>query len=313
MAAKYDKKSIQMEKILIIFTIALFAIIVLTGCSQPPSNIAEESNNTKTGNIMETAPEQVGEITVEGAGRFEFEPDIVQTVRTDIFKKEHFSVFDILVHLNKQDKINMEYHFNESMNTYVIDSINGEPDWWYMAYYDGGWPENNVFRMDHYPYKDKMYIRIEKYDNTMLGQMYKVFQEEKKKKKLNSGKIIIPEVIINGPKTDVEFKDVEVTPHNLRKDIFREDTITAIDTILTLGDEEKLKYNLKWYESIGRAVVKSYWVEGLNKDIAFGRCGFVYESGDRDYEGFRGNHIHLPSDTRVLNSPEYLEYFWICL
>jgi hypothetical protein len=69
-----------------------------------------------------------------------------------------------------------------------------------------------------------------------------------------------------------------------------------------------------WYESIGSAgIVKSYWVEAIDDDRSFERCGFVYESGSRKFEGFIGNHIHLPSDTRVLNSPEYVKWFWICI
>ncbi len=87
-----------------------------------------------------------------------------------------------------------------------------------------------------------------------------------------------------------------------------------MDVILSLGDQGKIEYGLQWYESIGRAgIVKNYWVEKINDDEAHGRCGFVYESGDEDVRGFLGNHIHLPSDTRVLNSPEYVLYFWICI
>ncbi len=33
----------------------------------------------------------------------------------------------------------------------------------------------------------------------------------------------------------------------------------------------------------------------------------------RIVKGFRGNHIHLPSDTRIINSPEYVLYYWICI
>ena len=50
---------------------------------------------------------------------------MVETIRPDLFKSGHFSMFDILVHLNKQNQIDLEYHFDESMNTHIIDSING--------------------------------------------------------------------------------------------------------------------------------------------------------------------------------------------
>jgi hypothetical protein len=100
----------------------------------------------------------------------------------------------------------------------------------------------------------------------------------------------------------------------LRSDVFQEGVITAIDTILSLGDMGKLPYELKWYDSIGSAqIVRQYFVERIDKDRAYDRCGFVYESGPFKYRGFQGNHIHLPSDTRLINSPEYVEYFWICI
>ena len=60
-------------------------------------------------------------------------------------------------------------------------------------------------------------------------------------------------------------------------------------------------------------IVRSYWVSRINADQMHDRCGFVYEAGDLDYLFFRGNHIHIPSDFRPINSPQYVEYFWICI
>jgi len=121
------------------------------------------------------------------------------------------------------------------------------------------------------------------------------------------------EVSIRGPGTRLKLRDVEVLPHNLRKDIFQENVITAIDVVMSLGERGELSYDLKWYDTIGSAIVKQYFVQRINDDVSFRRCGFVYEAGSQAFGGFRGNHIHLPSDTRVLNSPEHLSYFWICI
>jgi len=52
-------------------------------------------------------------------------------------------------------------------------------------------------------------------------------------------------------------------------------------------------------------------VDGINEDEAHGTCGFVYEAGSEKLR--YGNHIHIPSDYRIINSPEYEEWFWICL
>jgi hypothetical protein len=261
-----------------------------------------------------TRPHRMGKVTV-GFETFEFDSnEITSTIRPDIFKPGYFSMFDVLLHIAEEGFVDLEYHFDEVMNTHVIDSLNGEPNWWYNTYYDGGWPENNYFRLDHYPWKDGATLIFQTFKPSHLERAYSYYREEAERKQANDGKIIVPRVIINGRKFQGEFLNVEVTPHNLRNDIFQEDTITALDVILSLGDQGKIEYSLQWYESIGTAgVVKNYWVEKINDDEAHGRCGFVYESGDEDVRGFLGNHIHLPSDTRVLNSPEYVLYFWICL
>ena len=73
-------------------------------------------------------------------------------------------------------------------------------------------------------------------------------------------------------------------------------------------------YDLDWFESIGSAkIVKDYFIVRINNDHSVGRCGFVYEEGSEKYDGFLGNHIHLPADIRVINSPEYEKWFWICI
>ena len=200
------------------------------------------------------------------------------------------------------------------MNTHVIDAIDGETGWWYRTYYSGGWPEQNVFRPDHYPWKQGTTLGFYKESNSKITEIYSVWKQEIQRKENNNGKIIIPEVVIRGNTFTRNFKDVEVTSHNLRNDVFQENIITAIDVILSLGDQGKITYELQWYDSIGTAnVVRSYWVEAIDSDVAVGRCGFVYEAGSQQYKGFTGNHIHLPSDTRILNSPDYVEFFWICV
>jgi len=124
--------------------------------------------------------------------------------------------------------------------------------------------------------------------------------------------VIIPEVIIRSPSQSLTFEDVRVEPHHLRNDLFKEGYITAIDVILSLGEDNKISYDLQWYESIGTAeIVKNYFVERINQDQARGRCGFVYEAGSHQFRGFRGNHIHIPSDIRgMLPCPSYESLKW---
>ncbi len=269
----------------------------------PPPEIQNE--NTKSTNR--------GTVTI-GSNTHSFTPNQVETVRPDIFNPGYFSVFDVLVHLHKQDKINLQYHFDQSKNANIIDEINGETNWWYQIYYSGGWPERNVFRPDHYPWKDQTTLNFYQETPSKISSIYKVWEDEVTKRNRNNQELIIPQVKIRSKTFTLTFENVKVLPHNLRHDVFKEDTITAMDVILSLGDQEEISYELQYYESIGTAgLVKSYWVEAINQDAASGRAGFVYETGSTQFRYSSGNHIHLPSDTRVLNSPEYVEYFWISI
>jgi hypothetical protein len=167
--------------------------------------------------------------------------------------------------------------------------------------------------MDHYPYKDKMTIKIERIDSSRLERIYDTFRDEMLRKERSGGKIIVPKVIIDGKSFRDTFYDVEVTAHNLRNNTLQEGVITAIDVIMSLGDAGKITYDVKWYTTIGTAEVKNYFVDKINGDRTQGRCGFVYEEGSNEFDGFSGNHIHIPPDIRVLNSPDYVEFFWICV
>jgi hypothetical protein len=276
------------------------------------NNPDENIDDFKKDNIK-TKPKYSGMINISGIGEFDFDPRKVKSVRGDIFKPGYFSIFDVLVHLDNNKLINLKYHFAESMNTYLIDSINGKENWWYYAYYDGGWRERNAFRMDHYPYKDNTTIIVFQEYEEEIEDIYEVFTQEITRKAVAGGRVIIPNVKITGETIKLNFKNVEVTAHNLRNDSFQDGVITAIDVIMSLGDQGKLDYELKWYESIGTAkTVKNYWVHRINGDEAYGKCGFVYEAGSNNFKYSR-NHIHIPSDSRIINSPEYEEWFWICL
>ncbi|MHA2471712.1 MAG: DUF4405 domain-containing protein [Promethearchaeota archaeon] len=253
------------------------------------------------------------EIHIAGFGTFKFNPEEIDTARPELFRNGHYSLFDILVDLDNRGEIEMDFYYNNELDTHVISSINGIEYWWYSAYYDGGWQEANVFRMDHYPYKPKMYIRLFRTISVKLQSIYSTFREEVQRLENNNRTIIIPVVGILGPSNGLRFLNVEVTAHNLRNDTFQNGVITAIDVIMSLGDAGLLTYKLNWYDTIGVAEVKNYYIDGINKDIANGKCGFVYEAGDSTYKGFLGNHIHIPSDYRIIVSPEYEEWFWICL
>jgi len=238
---------------------------------------------------------------------YNFDPNEIDSVRPDLFQNGLFSVFDILVQLNSTGEIILNYHFNVSMDTYVIDSINGDTGyWWYQIHYSGGSMEKNMVRMDHYPWKPGAVITLYHENESYIDDTNSVFEEEVARYAQNNNSIIVPTINIVGYSFSVEFYNVTVVPHNLRNETFKNDVITAIDVIMTLGDLGNITYELTWFESFGNAsYVHSYFVSKINTDEATGRCGFLYDVS--------GSFIFLSADERILISPESVRFYWGCL
>lgn len=260
-------------------------------------------------------PSGTATVNIDGIGKFTLDAGQVPTKRPDIFRSGHFSVFDALVQLAKQGDITLEYHFDDSRDTHVIDSINDQTGWWYRAYYAGGWAENNTFRMDMFPYKSGMTIRLLRANADYVEQIYQTFEQEVARLERNGGQVIVPELTIRSPNANHVFHNVAVTPHNVRSDVFQPGVVTALDALLSLGEQGELPMlKLTWYDRIGSAdPVQHYFVEQIGDSIAYASCGFVYETGPTEFRGFTGSHIHVPSDLRATVSPEYALWFWICL
>ena len=250
-----------------------------------------------------------------GDKTYKFEPEKVGTVRPDLFQNgTSFSIFDVLVHLNSTGEVNLTYHFNATMNTFVIDSLNNETNWWYIAYFSGGYSEFNTVRIDHFPWKTGTVMILYQEDPSYIDHVYSTFEEEVTRLANNNGTVIIPTVIIKGRTFNLEFYNVATTPHNMRDDIFQNKVITALDVIMSLGDLGYITYELSWFDVLGSArYVHNYFVSRINTDETVGRCGFLYEIGDEDFKYPGPNYIFLAADVRILTSPEYLRFFWDCL
>ncbi len=257
-------------------------------------------------------PAGIGTVGIEDLGEFTFDTSQVETLRPDIFQPGHFSMFDALVHAAEHNDLELEYHFEEPMDSHAIDAINGQSGWWYRAQYSGGWTEANAFRMDMYPYKNGTKLWVHRENDARLDAIYTSFREELNRLATNGGQVIIPDVTIRSPDWTRIFQDVPVTAHDVRGDLLQPGVVTALDALLSLGEQAELsRLKLTWYERIGTAdPVDTYYVEQIDDVESYDRCGFVYEAGKR---GLAGNHIHVPSDVRVTVSPEYALWFWICI
>jgi hypothetical protein len=260
-------------------------------------------------------PSGEGSIHIPTVGTLQFDAGEVTSVRPDIFQPGHLSLFDILVHLQERGDIDLDYHFDESADTHVIDSLAGDDKWWYEAHYSNGWFESNVWRMDMYPYKNNTTVRMRIAREERLEAIHKTFQEEVERLARHGGQVIIPDLQVRGPTDSWSYKDVLATPHDVRGDVLQPGLVTAMDVLISLKEQGQADaLSLTWYEQIGLAdPVDSYWVSRFNTAQAQGGCGFVYETGPTAFSGFSGAHIHIPADVRVLVSPEYALWFWLCL
>lgn len=249
---------------------------------------------------------------------YPFKPDRVTQYRPDLFVPGYFSLWDIFVHTAELEDWDLSFHFNESLNTYVINSLEGHDSWWYFAYYDGGWEELNAYRMDHFLWKPQTTLVMYHRPASEISNIHQKFFEEYQRLAQNNGTIIIPDVIITGETEHYEFHNVSVKAFNTRNDTLQNGVITALDVLLSLEELGEIIVSLTYYSEIrtffGEYItVGNYWVSRIGLDSAYQNCGWVYEEGSQDYPLFTGNHIHVPSDIRILNSPEYESWFWICV
>lgn len=72
-------------------------------------------------------------IIIEGLGAFSFNPNTITTARSDLYKETEFSIFDVVINLDNEKLINAEYYFDESIDSYIVNSINGMQYWAYIV------------------------------------------------------------------------------------------------------------------------------------------------------------------------------------
>jgi len=302
--------------------VALCATLTLSGSAQvgdlfvlPDAAGSWIAPNDRAGRT----PSEPIRVEIDGVGWFDVDPAEVAQHRPDLFRPGQLSVYDLIAHLGSSGRIEFAGRYDESMETYVIDSIDGTAGWWYEAKYDSGWFERNATRIDTYPVKDGMVVRLFEERPGRLEKLYAAFAEEVERLEANGGVLILPDVEIEGPVGRLLFENVRVTPHDVRTDLWQPGTITALDVFLSLGEQGALtSVGLHWYASIGGAdPVDDYFIERVEAEgflaEASGGCGFVYEVGATTFRGFSGSHVHIPTDARALVSPEYALWFWLCL
>ena len=273
---------------------------------------------------VDPVPVAPGSIEIRGVGTFTYDPTTITSLRPDLFVAGRFSAFDVLVQLAAAGQIDLKYAYDETEKTYVVQSINGLDGWWYDVRLPGGAYERTALRVDTYPIKDgaSIYLYIE--DPARLAAIHASFREEAARFRSNNGQVIVPVVTIKGPRSTVTFQDVVVTAHNSRPDIFQPGVITALDVLLSLGEQGKITgLDLTWHATIaGVPNVNHYMVDWISIPDALGEkdtsCSYMDDAATEGLRGFLTAHshtateIHLSPDNEVLVSPGYVEWQWLC-
>jgi len=274
--------------------------------------------------VVGRVPANQGTVEIRGAGVLSFDPAGVRTLRPDLFAEGHFSVFDVLVVLAELGHLDLEYAWDEASATHGIVSLNGLSGWWYDARYEGGQFERTVVRMDHYPVKDGMSIRVYLEQPDRLAAIRRSFREEVERRNANGGRVILPEVTLHGPRWTLVAYDVIVEPTGTRSDVLRPEVVTVLDVLLALGRDGVLSsLKLVWHDRLDDADhVDSFMVHALQgggyETSATKGCMFAHQAGSRGLEGFivphshESSHVHLSADLHALVSPEYVRWTWLC-
>ncbi len=270
------------------------------------------------------APTAPGMVEIRGVRALSFDPAHIQTLRPDLFMEGYFSVFDVLVYLAERGDIQLAYVWDRAAATHRILSLNGLSGWWYDARYAGGEYERPVVRMDHFPVKDGMSIRLYLEQPDRLTAIHQSFRNEVKRRAANGGVVIIPEVTIRGPRWTLVAHDVIVAPTGTRSDVFRPGVVTALDVLLALGRDGVLtSVKLVWHDRLEDSDhVDSFMVHALrgggHEALATDGCMFAHQTGSDVLEGFivphghGSSHIHLSADLEPLVSPEHVRWTWLC-
>ncbi len=277
-----------------------------------------------SGARTDAAPQAVGSIEIRGIGKFTYDPSTIQTVRPDLFADGRFSAFDALLQLAASGQIELAYAYDDRETTYVAQSINGIEGWWYDVLLPGGAYERTTQRMDAYPIKEGSSIYVYLEDPARLAAIHESFREETAKLAADGGRVIVPVVTIKGPRSTATFENVAVTAHDSRPDLFRSGAITALDVLLSLGEQGRIAgLDLTWHTMVDDVEnVNHYMVDWISIPDVLGdpdsSCGYMHSAATEGLRPFVTPHshattaIHLSPDAELLVSPEYVEWQWLC-
>jgi len=300
------------------------------------------------------------------------------TARPDIFVEGHYSVFDALRYLAlTRDDLKLEsirfpeetgrdtFEFKVSWDRNgdgVFDeqdnniySNNQSKDWHFRFKNSGGdfkkinstisgiGPQGELTynRMDQYWIDQEMTIRFQPFSPEMTERRRWIQDIEMARVDAAGGKVILPELIIlPNSENPTVIRDLEVTPHNMRPDIFQPGVITKMDVFLSAADQG-LDVAFNYWPTLSTGAKVGHFglwrVQGITSDVgrgwttAYGDHAMTYDftrNSECDFSSpasggqnltvapehcrmdwktnFGGQGVHVMSDVWVMNQP--MEY-----
>lgn len=231
------------------------------------------------------------------------------------------------------------------------------PDWHFQFLFGGGdftramtslggfspTGESNYERMDQFWIQSGVTLRFQSFSPEMTERRQWVQDREMARLVENGGKVIVPELTLFASEdTNRVIRNLEVTPHNMRPDIFQPDVLTKMDVFLSAADAgtdiaytywESLSTgaeigHFSLFRTLGVAAEGATGWNTYNGEKAiendfspFAQCDFSSgANGNQDLIVdrktcqqdwaflFGGDHLHIMSDVWVMNQPvEYVK------
>lgn len=250
------------------------------------------------------------------------------TTRPELFQSGWGSVLDLLLIAAEQYDLDVEYFYDQELDTYWVTSINGvkgqdpatlpdpsqtsvpfaqcsEPGGWKFAYAASPWPtehgmefhtEESYKQIDRMPIGNQAKAFLIPACKEEIDTRKAIYQKEQKRLAANGGKMIVPEVVIDWAYGNrATFRNLEVTAHNSRPDIYQPGVITTMDIMLSLADRYPgIDVHFAWWPELSNdTMVNGYLLNAMNIDAlddngkliqgqyrASGTAGFVHNSGE---------------------------------
>lgn len=254
------------------------------------------------------------------------------TARPDIFKPGHFSAFDLLRYLSGgRDDLELSgitnydttglgtYTFNVSFDadqSGIFDPGTEEADngnWHFRFNAHGGdfnrargnmqgfspSGEANYIRMDEYWLQDGSLITFQSFSDEMTARRQWVQRQEVLNFEANGNEPVVPSMTALtfdadwNPSVQAQAKDVKITAHNHRDDIFQPGVVTVMDAMIS-AQEQLNGVSFSYWDTLSTGAKVGHWaVSGIGGKRNSGLYGWFSEfhnpankPGDPDFSKF---------------------------